>query len=181
MTNAKVPSHTVELCSKGPSRKKNLLMRKTISGLISSYFYISFKKFPTYGENWANPMKSLEAKFLCTWISFFWAAAPVGTKSCRMGRFSVRSFVRPLAGRQSPSAGPQSPPVGSQSPPAGLQSPPAGPQSPPAGPQTASSWPSDASSWPSDTSSWPSDTSSWPSDPSSWPSNPSGWVSNFTC
>ena len=66
-----------------------------------------------------------------------------GTKSCRMGRNSVRPSIRPsicpsvpplaclktlLAGPQTLLAGPQAPPASPQTPPAGLQTPLAGPQ-----------------------------------------------------
>ena len=63
-----------------------------------------------------------------------------GTKSCRIGRNSVRPSVRPsvppLASPQTLLAGPQTPPAGPQTLLAGPQTLPASPQTPPAGPQT---------------------------------------------
>ena len=70
-----------------------------------------------------------------------------GTKSCRMGRNSVRPSVRPyvlpLAGPQTLLVGPQTPPAGPQTLLAGPQTPPASPQTPPAGPQTPPAGPQD--------------------------------------
>ena len=53
---------TLNLHSKGPSRKKNpplsdIIFCPAISILI--YFYIGFKGFPVHGKNWGGPLKSL--------------------------------------------------------------------------------------------------------------------------
>ena len=56
-------TYTVDLCTKGPSRKGIPLIRKIISGHIS-YFPIHFcigynKGISIYGKNWDGPMKPL--------------------------------------------------------------------------------------------------------------------------
>ena len=79
------------------------------------------------------------------------AVAPTRDRSCRMGRNSVRLYVRTyvrmsvpplagpqtlLAGPQTLLAGPQAPQASPQTPSASPQTPPASPRAPPAGPQT---------------------------------------------
>ena len=80
-------------------------------------------------------------------LSFFGQRPLQGTKSCSMGRHSVRlsvfpsvcqsirPSVPPLAGPQTLLAGPQTLLAGSQTPPAGPQNPPASPQTTQASPQ----------------------------------------------
>ena len=65
---------TVEFRSKGPGRKGNPPIREIISGPFSHfliYFHIGYKGISVYGKNWADPMKSLEAKFHCICIYMY--------------------------------------------------------------------------------------------------------------
>ena len=61
--------HTVELRSKGPGWKGNPPIREKISRPIKHfhiYIYIGYKGISVYGKNKAGPLKSLGAKFHCT-------------------------------------------------------------------------------------------------------------------
>ena len=61
---------TVELRSKGPSQKGNPLLRENIlspNNYFLIYFYIGYKGISVYGKNCSGPMKSLRAKFNCTY------------------------------------------------------------------------------------------------------------------
>ena len=62
---------TVNLCSKGPSRKGNPLLRSinlSPNIIFFSYSYIAYKGILVYGMNLSSPMKSLRAKFNCILI-----------------------------------------------------------------------------------------------------------------
>ena len=64
---------TVELRSKGPSRKGNPPIREKISSPIKYfpiYFYIGYEGISVFEKNWVSPMKSLGAKFHCISIRF---------------------------------------------------------------------------------------------------------------
>ena len=71
MLSALLWNATVELRSKGPGRKGNPPIREKISGPMNHfpiYFYIGYKGISVYGKILAGPMKSLGAKFHCTYI-----------------------------------------------------------------------------------------------------------------
>ena len=100
-------SYTVDLRSKGPGSKGNPPLREIISGLISLfsiYFYIGYKGISVYGKNWAGPMKSLGAKFHCSYnITWKRNNLIISSRILKAIRSSIKLLQSQRARRQPPS------------------------------------------------------------------------------